>query len=374
MKDKHLNIVSFNVPYPANYGGVIDVFYKIKALEKYGVKIHLHCFKYGRKESKKLEKICETVNYYDRNMNWKNFISKIPFIVKSRTVKQLLKNLIQIDAPILFEGLHSCAFLNHPDLRNKKQFVRTHNIEMNYYKLLFKHERKIIHKIYLYFEYLKIKSFEKKINEAQHIFSISPKDQNHFSRLGRSSYIKAFHQDEKVTSNLGLGDYAIYHGNLTVSENESSALFLIQKIFSQLKFPLIIAGYKPSKKIITKANKYKHIKVIDSPKEENMNKLIENAQIQLLPSMQDTGIKLKLLKSLFKGRHCIANKNTIYKTGLEHTCHNAENTNDWILKIKELKKLPFTKEDYDKRSKYLKEFDSKIETQKIINIIYPQNE
>ena len=215
---------------------------------------------------------------------------------------------------------------------------------------------------------------KKKINEAQHIFSISPKDQNHFSRLGRSSYIKAFHQDEKVTSNLGLGDYAIYHGNLTVSENESSALFLIQKIFSQLKFPLIIAGYKPSKKIITKANKYKHIKVIDSPREENMNKLIENAQIQLLPSMQDTGIKLKLLKSLFKGRHCIANKNTILKTGLEHTCHNAESTNDWIRKIKELKKLPFTKEDYNMRSKYLKEFDSKIETQKIINIIYPQNE
>ena len=42
--------------------------------------------------------------------------------------------------------------------------------------------------------------------------------------------------------------------------------------------------------------------------------------------------------------------------------------------IKELKKLPFTKEDYNKRSKYLKEFDSKIEAQKIINIIYPQNE
>ena len=31
-KDKEVHIVSFDVPYPPNYGGVIDVFYKIKTL------------------------------------------------------------------------------------------------------------------------------------------------------------------------------------------------------------------------------------------------------------------------------------------------------------------------------------------------------
>ena len=30
--DPELNIVSFDVPYPPDYGGVIDVFYKIKEL------------------------------------------------------------------------------------------------------------------------------------------------------------------------------------------------------------------------------------------------------------------------------------------------------------------------------------------------------
>ena len=28
----HLHIVSFNVPWPADYGGVIDVYYRIKAV------------------------------------------------------------------------------------------------------------------------------------------------------------------------------------------------------------------------------------------------------------------------------------------------------------------------------------------------------
>ena len=32
MTENHLHIISFDVPYPANYGGVIDVFYRVKAL------------------------------------------------------------------------------------------------------------------------------------------------------------------------------------------------------------------------------------------------------------------------------------------------------------------------------------------------------
>ena len=59
--EKHLNIVSFNVPWPANYGGVIDVFYKIKALHDIGVKVILHCFEYGRPQAKELENYCEKV-------------------------------------------------------------------------------------------------------------------------------------------------------------------------------------------------------------------------------------------------------------------------------------------------------------------------
>ena len=44
--DKYINIVAFNIPWPANYGGVIDVYYKMLALHRCGVKIFLHCFEY----------------------------------------------------------------------------------------------------------------------------------------------------------------------------------------------------------------------------------------------------------------------------------------------------------------------------------------
>ncbi|MFL5752959.1 MAG: glycosyltransferase family 1 protein, partial [Bacteroidia bacterium] len=79
-----INIVSFDVPFPANYGGVIDVFYKIKALHGAGVKIILHCFEYGRGEKPDLNSYCEEVHYYRRDTSFRNHFSKLPYIVASR--------------------------------------------------------------------------------------------------------------------------------------------------------------------------------------------------------------------------------------------------------------------------------------------------
>ena len=29
--EKHINIIALNIPFPANYGGVIDIYYKLYA-------------------------------------------------------------------------------------------------------------------------------------------------------------------------------------------------------------------------------------------------------------------------------------------------------------------------------------------------------
>ena len=63
--DKYLNIVSFNIPYPANYGGVIDVYYKLEALRACGVKLILHCLTwlpynvYSRKDHRLIENLLQ---------------------------------------------------------------------------------------------------------------------------------------------------------------------------------------------------------------------------------------------------------------------------------------------------------------------------
>ena len=61
-RNDSIQIVAFAVPWPPNYGGAIDIFYKIKALHEQGVKTHLHAFAYdGHVPSDELESYCTFV-------------------------------------------------------------------------------------------------------------------------------------------------------------------------------------------------------------------------------------------------------------------------------------------------------------------------
>ena len=105
-----------------------------------------------------------------------------------------------------------------------------------------------------------------------------------------------------------------------------------------------------------------------------LDNLIKNAQIQVLYTQQATGIKLKLLKSLYHGRHCIANNKILIGTELENVCHVVEKPEEWLAKIKELENIPFSSEEIEIRKKTLEKFNCIDEAKKIIQLIYPQEE
>src|SRR5687767_11172657 len=134
--EKHLNIIAFDVPYPPDYGGVIDIYYKIRSLAACGVKVSLHCFEYGRKEREELDIFCEEVYYYQRKTAKSLLFNTLPYIILSRESEELKKNLMQNDFPILMEGLHSTHLLNDPDISKRKIVVRSHNVEHEYYENL----------------------------------------------------------------------------------------------------------------------------------------------------------------------------------------------------------------------------------------------
>ena len=100
MAEPHLHIVSFDVPWPADYGGVIDVFYKVKALAEIGVRIHLHCFEYGRAEAPELAEICESVHYYKRDTGKHQLLSSLPYVVHANARTRLTVKSSPPPAPV----------------------------------------------------------------------------------------------------------------------------------------------------------------------------------------------------------------------------------------------------------------------------------
>jgi glycosyltransferase involved in cell wall biosynthesis len=343
--DKNLHIVSHDVPWPADYGGVIDIFYTLKALHEQGVNIHLHCFTKGRQTQKELEKYCSSVQYYARKQNSSSFSFNIPLIVNSRVNEALIANLQKDNYPILLEGIHCTYYLNNDQLKNRQVVVRLFNTEFEYYKQLANHETNLFKKIYYLHESRLLKKYENAIAAKGSLLALSKQDVDIYKLAFDAPdihFLPVFLPHTPAVGNEGKGCFCLYHGNLAINENEKAATWLLKHVFNQLSIPFVIAGKNPSKKLQKLAHASQHTCLVANPSEKEMQDMITKAHIHVLPSFNNTGVKLKLLNAMFTGRHCLVNKAGVAGSELEQYCHIAEDAHSFQEQIQALYLQPFT--------------------------------
>jgi hypothetical protein len=372
---KHLHIISLDVPYPPNYGGVFDLFYKLPALQAQDVKIHLHCFDNGRGEQPELNKYCEEVHYYQRNTGHKGVSTKLPYIVSSRKNEELENNLLKDNYPIFMEGVHCTAIAFDERFNDRKKFVRIHNVEYQYYKQLFHHSSTLFKKMYYWYESRLLKNYERQLaNSASAFFAVTKKDAGLYKtqfNCNTISYLPLFMPAWKVECRTGIGAFCLYHGKLSVDENEYAATWLLEHIFNKIDIPFIIAGMNPSAALQRLAQSRKDTCVVANPSEKEMQDLIGKAQVNVLPSFNATGIKIKLLNALYNGRHCLVNTATADGSGLEELCHVAPNENTFRERVEQLYHQPFTAAEIEARKAILhNHYNNEANAKQLIEIIW----
>lgn len=366
-----LHIVSFDIPYPADYGGVIDVFYKVKALHQLGVKIHLHCFEYHRPPAPELEGYCEKVFYYPRKISSRLLFHKLPYIVISRQSEELILNLQKNQWPILAEGLHCTWLLNDRYWPNRKIIIRTHNIEHEYYQQLARAEKNLFKKYYFLNESTKLENYEPILANSSGIAAITEKEREYFNKFHHTvKTISAFHGNNSVSTKTGSGSYILYHGNLSIAENHKAAMFLLET-FGNKNYQIVIAGSSPRKELKETCSGFANITLVANPREDEMFKLIENAHINLLITYQNTGLKLKLLYALFHGRHCMVNKAMVEGTGLEENVSivDIDNNAEFLHLVDEKMKIPFSEEELKEREIMLAPFFDQVSADKLMKML-----
>ena len=357
MPDRFLHIISFDIPYPPNYGGVIDVFYKIRELHSKGIRIFLHCFEYpGRDRRSELDTYCEKVYYYPRRVGLQSALSIKPYIVSSRRSDQLLKNLLNDTHPILFEGLHSCYYIDDPRLKNRFKIYRESNIEHRYYYNLFRVEKGIFSRFYFLMASLKLRLYQKVLRHANLMLVVSQEDtaylQQHF-RGKKVEYLPSFHANNALNPNPGKGDYALYNGNIEVAENAHAVSYLIREVFSKTQIPFKVAGMNPPQHIRDLIKNTDGVTLIENPDDDTMFDIIRNAHVNILVTFQATGLKLKLLNTLYKGRFCLVNDKMLNGTGLEDCCQTGNTPQELIDKLNQLFSKEFTESEIKKRENIL---------------------
>jgi hypothetical protein len=83
--------------------------------------------------------------------------------------------------------------------------------------------------------------------------------------------------------------------------------------------------------------------------------LVSSAQVNVLCTFQGTGIKLKLINALHRGRHCVTNRTMVNHTGLENLCHVHDDPAEMAAAIESLMQLPFDETEQTRRAFMLSE-------------------
>jgi hypothetical protein len=373
MPQQPIHIISFDNPYPPVYGGAIDVFFKLRALHALGFEIYLHCFvdKLPR-EILELERYTAKVYFYERRKKGHKLLAVSPFSVASRYHDAIAKNISEVDAPLLFEGLQSTYLLKKHTFPDRQKFLRLMNLESNYFGGLGRSERHPVKKILFAVESVKYALYQKIIGRFNGVFTLSVYETQYVQKHYRNAhYVPVFHGSEQVAQLSGFGKYAFYHGDLRMSDNRRAALFLI-KVFRKIPdYRLIIASNRGKRLIKKEIKNTPNIEHTAIKNQQHLDELMHEAHISVMLSFQQSGTKLKSVNSLYKSRHCIINGNMVDDAQIRSLCTMAETQTDFIAAVNQLKSVPYR--DFEKRKKVLDLVLNDLENAKKIAAVINQN-
>jgi hypothetical protein len=351
LENKPLHIVCLDAPSPPDYGGAIDMHFKIRELARHRPVI-LHYFNYRKdRDAAGLGDCCQEIHSYTR----KGFASQWgldPYIVSSRVNHRLIDRLNADDFPVLLEGVH-CAgilpFLGSP----RTVVVRMHNDEAMYYQQLASSERNPVKRAFYRLEAMRLRRYQQRMPKHLPLACVSLTDMEVLGDVygfQNLHFIPSFTAWQTVQGREGLGSYCLYQGNMNVAENREAARWLLTEVFSKIDTPFYIAGKGPGDELSHLAKARSTVTVFADPTAAEMDELVRGAQVNVLPSRNNTGLKLKMLHALFLGRHCVTNAAGVAGTAFGGTVTAAETPSEYIDAIKSLFTRPFTIADREKRA------------------------
>jgi glycosyltransferase involved in cell wall biosynthesis len=369
-----IHMICLRNPWPADTGGARDMLERLKSLHQHGVQVYLHVF--DRAENSLIEALkpfCKEIYVYNRKLSVRRLLRGQPYIVACRADKTLLTRLQQDNLPILFDGIHTTAFLSDLMKGNRKMAVRMHNDEVNYYRSLAKFESNPFKRIYFLWEALQLHRWMKQLPKDLPLGCVQSEErdtlQDHY---GFSDvFILPPPIPGSVDIHTGSGGYCLYHGNLSIGENERAVVWLLRRVFAKIKLPLVIAGKSPSRKLEKLIHFYQHACLVANPSQDELKDLIQKAQVHVLPSMTRTGIKQKVFDALQFGRHCLINTNMRHASPWTDACEVANSSSEMADRVKRLFSMPFTADMIEARRKRLSNWRKQLDpVEEVIKRLY----
>ncbi len=337
-------IISLDIPFPDNYGGAKDIWWRVKALER---KYNLDLISTYNDESRKTfflnseaKSIFSNVVFIKRTGFARIFLTCLPYAVDSRRIQ--LKDIDNLSIffkkdyhTVIVEGFHS--ILTFEDIRErlsyKQSVLRVHNLENEYYLNLYKNESNLFKKLYYLQESFKFDYFIKKYDFKKRfdaLLFISNTDLvNQLFEPIRNKYfippiVDSVYQGKSYNDRK---NYFLYVGNLNSSDNVNSVLkiyAILKNIIMKYGFKLIICGRCNNPKRFSSILGDKNVILKLNVGFDELNELYVTSKIFFIYSENPSGVKLKLIEALSYALPVLSNTNGVIGSGFEDLTINIE--------------------------------------------------
>lgn len=327
---ERLTIFYQNVPFPPIQGGKADVWRRIVALQRLGVKIQLVHWSPNRgaelsgEIAESLDRVIESRISLTQSGRFEYFgifdvfrypMKISPFRMGKIQKQDVLEKVRKFDAQaILVEGPWTFELASFVSSKlNIPLLYRSHNIEHQYLKkqanLMSHWHQKIIKLCAI----LNLQKFEfDAMNAASAVFDISADDMEYWAERGirniwlppiAESLICSFEKPPLVTFDV------LFFGNLMTPNNVQGVNWLLDEVWPLVQAKnvyakLAIAGSGPNTALINKISKLINVELLKDV--SNAAELYRQARVHVNPVMIGSGVQLKTVEMLVSGGDVIS--------------------------------------------------------------------
>ncbi|SDP75387.1 glycosyltransferase [Selenomonas ruminantium] len=339
------------LPYPLDNGGKIKTYTTLKALHENGHEINLVSFYENEDEKKSIQKIKEiclavnTINLklttatnkeYMRKVALKSLFSKYSFGV----YKYLNNKMIGLLQKIAREEKYDCVYFDHLQMcvyydclkklyPNAKFILDEHNCESVIMQRRYMTTKKILMKIFLLLEVVKLKAFEKKmLSIFDEIIALTHEDESAMKKIankiipinvipiGMENNRGVLYGKNNSTDMVKI----MFVGTLSWEPNNDGIIWFLKNVFPKLKdkigeFELYIVGKNPSDELKEIAGLYMNVFVTGYV--ESVVAYYEKCDYMIVPLFVGSGQRVKIIESFAYGMPVIST--TIGAEGIDYT-------------------------------------------------------
>ncbi|MGF7046852.1 glycosyltransferase involved in cell wall biosynthesis [Paenibacillus sp. DS2015] len=320
-------VVCSDFPYPADHGGRVDTWGRIKVLAELGWKIHLVvCGKEMPSEAdmKVVYGYVEDIKLCNRRSKLVDLLYAIPMQARSRNELRHV-NIDQDYDYVLLEGDYVYPILKNPHIQHNNVILRVHNDEAVYFKALARSTKNRIHKLYYYMESRKFTALQKgMLQKVDKYLFISNKEYEIFQKQhpdAKSLFLPPPVTKETFLTNTFQNKHVVFIGSLFMPNNREAIEWYLTHIHPlMLKEPdykFIVAG-NSRKQSLSWLDSYDMTNVVVHDTPESLEDIYQSGYLFVNPMQNGAGVKLKTIEAIQNGLPVISTSIGYEGTGLVH--------------------------------------------------------